>query len=750
MDEPSVWDYIKARLTPWRGPAPSLPAFPDEEQRGEAPGLPTDSHASSPGAASLEPLAGSPAVLAHEANLSRVGAWPWWSTFALVLALAASLSLEPRINRSDTAGVILYGLAFASMAWAAWKGEWQAAPIPAVDERTDPLTMRLAWLVAGLAASIAAYFALSDNRFNGLNVTLWVLAIFLTLGTFWLGAPSLQKGAAAVLNYLRRLTWQIRVSGWTLLVLAGFALAVFFRVYHFSQTPPEMFSDHAEKLLDIGDLLNGQTKIFFERNTGREAFQFYLTALIIKLFNTGLTYASLKAGTIFVGIATLPFIYLLGKEVANRRVGLLAMTFAGIAYWPNVISRVGLRFPVYPLFAALTLYFLLRGIRRSSRNDFLLSGVFLGIGLHGYSPARLVPLVVLAGVGLYLVHSASRGKRLQTLVALLALSWVSMIVFLPLLRYITDPAHPEQRTLFFYRALTRLTSYEQPLPGPPVSIFFSNLGKALAMFTWSDGEVWSESIPLRPALDVVDAALFMLGAGLIFFRYLKERHWLDIFLLVSIPLLMLPSILSLAFPNENPVLNRTGAALLPVFLILGIALDGLMTSITARLAPDGASAGAATNAGASARLAAWGFAGVLLIASAAQDFDLVFNQYTQQYALSDWNTSEMGALMADFAGFTGTTDTSFVIPYPYWVDTRLVGIEAGFPTKDYALDPSRIADTVADPRMKLFMVKPEDQKSLELLHSLYPAGVESTYHSQIPGKDFILFLVPPQGTTTAK
>ena len=72
--------------------------------------------------------------------------------------------------------------------------------------------------------------------------------------------------------------------------------------------------------------------------------------------------------------------------------GLFALLFAGIGYWPNVISRVGLRFPLYPLFVAPTLYYLLRGLRTRNRNDFILSGLFLGLGLHGYSPIRILPI----------------------------------------------------------------------------------------------------------------------------------------------------------------------------------------------------------------------------------------------------------------------------------------------------------------------------------------------------------------------
>ncbi len=90
--------------------------------------------------------------------------------------------------------------------------------------------------------------------------------------------------------------------------------------------------------------------------------------------------------------------------------------FAGIAYWPNVITRVALRFPLYPLFVAPTLFFLIRGLRRSNRNDFILAGLSLGIGLHGYTPFRIVPFVILVAVGLYLLHRQSQGLRKRTIV----------------------------------------------------------------------------------------------------------------------------------------------------------------------------------------------------------------------------------------------------------------------------------------------------------------------------------------------
>ena len=61
------------------------------------------------------------------------------------------------------------------------------------------------------------------------------------------------------------------------------------------------------------------------------------------------------------------------------------------------------------------------------------------------------------------------------------------------------------------------------------------------MFNFDDGEIWVHSVTHRPALDIISAALFVIGVVLVLVRYIRNRHWLDLFLLVSIPLLLMPS-----------------------------------------------------------------------------------------------------------------------------------------------------------------------------------------------------------------
>ncbi len=732
--EPSVLDYLKSRLPFGRGPAVELPAPAKTNALSQVPAMRT------------EPAAGLGGERAREA----VAAYPWRSLLALASALFAQILFEPP-HASASPGLAFYILALGLLVWAAWSDEWVLAPHAEAIADSDPLTMR--WLPFVISAvllvpvfillggaqitpsfalpeGLAALLHLQENLFTWYNFSLWVITVGLFVWSLWLsraGAPAVK---ARLSSFLEQRNWQITINRWTILLAAVTVVVVFFRVYHIPQTPAEPFSDHAEKILDIYDVSQGQTHIFFPRNTGREGFQMYWSLMTSWIFGTGLTFLTLKIGTMLNGLIALPFIYLLGREVGGRRVGLLAFFLAGIGYWPNTISRIGLRFPLYPMFVAPMMYFLVRGFRRRNRNDFILSGIFLGLGLHGYSPYRIVPFLVVAAFLLYALHSRSRSARQDAGIWLVIVGLISLFIFLPLLRYAT--ANPE---LFSYRAFSRLGSIEQPLPAPWPGIFLSNTWNALRMFNWDDGVIWVHSVPNRPALDIVTGTLFLMGCALLLVRYIRKRHWLDLFLLISVPILLLPSILSLAFPDENPSLNRTGGALVPVFLIAAIALDGFIRAVTAG------------NRG--SRTWAYTLTGVLLLWSAAQNFDLEFHQFDQNFRNNAWNTSDMGVLIKQFGATYGETDTVWVVPFPFWVDTRLPGVYAGIPNRDFALPPDQLSSSVQARGPKLFMLKASlqdpsqnDQKSIDELKQLYPQGSLSLHKSAIAGHDFWTFFVP--------
>lgn len=722
MNEPSVLDYLKSKIFFWRGIKIDIPQ-PAEGITVE--GLQDDSVESSE---AYPDIVEQPSTETVEAGVRFGGLWDILSVMLmLTLGLLGQLALEPP-GRNQSLGVAFYVFALAGLIYLSLKKGFRLAEAQPVSRQVDSLQIYIPSLWVTIILGLIAFLAFGGNQFNMLNILLWLGTLLAFLRTFWVFETNIKGYIARFKVWVGEIYRRgIRISPWIMLLIGVLGIAAFFRFYRLASVPAEMFSDHAEKLYDVMDVLDGQWRIFFPRNTGREAFQFYLTVAMIKIFRTGISFLSLKLGTTIAGLLTLPFIYLLGKELANCRVGILAMAFAGIAYWHNVIARVALRFALYPFFAAPALYFLVRGLRRQRRNDFILSGIFVGLGLHGYSPGRFVPILVVIVVSLYLLHRSSEGWRKQTVIALGLLALTALVVFLPLMRYWIE--NPD---MFSYRALTRMTSIEHPIPGPVWQVFAENFWRASTMFFWDNGEIWVHSVPHRPALDVVSAVFYFIGVVLLVIRYIRKRIFEDLFLLIAIPVLMMPSILSLAFPAENPSLNRTGAALIPVFIVVGLGIDALWQYLEDKIRQPWSGA------------VGFCVVAVLFLLSASQNYDLVFRQYDIQFRQGAWNTSELGKVIRLFADTIGDEDSAWVVPYPYWVDTRLVGINAGFPRRDYALWREQIVETTPDPRAKLFLFKEEDVETMQVLRDTYPQGMLSLYDSALDGKDFWVYLVPAE------
>jgi len=143
---------------------------------------------------------------------------------------------------------------------------------------------------------------------------------------------------------------------------------------------------------------------------------------------------------------------------------------------------------------------------------------------------------------------------------------------------------------------------------------------------------------------------------------------------------------------------------------------------------------------------AWGLTILLFIGSAAQNYDLVFHQYQDQFARSAWNTSELGAVMRQFIDTVGSEDQTWVVRYPHWADTRLVAINANMPLRDPGLWPDELDQTLEISGAKLFLFKPDDEDAVSALQELYPHGTLSVRENTLYEKDFGVYFVPHQIT----
>ena len=706
MNEPSLLDYLKQKLNPRHLLTDSSKTHPGQT---ESPG-------------STPPVTSTPRRVRSEL--------PWRTALTLISALIGQRFFEPGSDQPSL-GIGFYLVGGGLLILSLLKGEWNI-PLQRPGGKDQLVsTFKPRPLILFIPLFLISFFAFSGNRFSGINLFLWLITFLIALSAFWV--PERENKVRILFSRIGEFLHGGRISfsfnGWHLLVLAVFVVSVWFHFSQLSSIPLEMTSDHTEKLLDIQAVLNGNPSIFFPGNGGREPIQFYLAAALIKFFGFELGFTVLKWSMALAFLVSLYFIYRLGNEVGSRWTGILFMLLMGTSSWVNILARSGMRLVLTPVFVAPVLFYLFRGLRLSRRNDLLLAGFFLGLGMLGYSAFRVMPLVVLIIFVIYWLHHRKE-KQIDSLAGGLGIVILfALIGALPLLRYISQ--YPQA---FAYRMATRMTGVEQAISGSPLLIFLQNSVKAFGMPFWRDGNTWILSVVNRPALDVVSAAFYLLGVILLLAVWIKKHNWVHLTLLAIIPVLMLPSIMALAFPTENPSPSRAGGAVIPILLIAALTIESGFSSLWLK-----------TKSGVGKGFIVLSGIG-LLFTSMMQNYDLVFRQYDQQYKNAAWNSSEMGRVAGGFITSIGSPDTVWVVAVPYWVDTRLVAINAGFVGYDYQIWADDLEFTTSDSRAKLFFVKADDTTGMDALTTLYPTGFSHYYPSTVPGRDFYTYLVPAKDT----
>jgi hypothetical protein len=243
--------------------------------------------------------------------------------------------------------------------------------------------------------------------------------------------------------------------------------------------------------------------------------------------------------------------------------------------------------------------------------------------------------------------------------------------------------------------------------------------------------VWVNTIPGEPLLDFITGALFIGGAAFLLARLVLRRDWVAGGLLLAIPVLLLPSTLSLAFPEENPSAVRAGGAIPVVYVISAYPLWLLLGWLRQ------------TWLGARGR---WGRAALMLGLAAlvvGVNHGLYFGEYPRQFLGAAQNASEIGEVVRGYAQSFGSFDRAYMCLHPHWADTRAVGIYAGQVGWEQVLPADQFANLAGDPRPLLVVVNPRSQECVDALPAAFPTGSFQVHRSaRGPDKDFWTFFVP--------
>jgi hypothetical protein len=625
-------------------------------------------------------------------------------------------------------GIILFALAIAAFVGFGVAGQ-RLQPLAAT-EAGSPSSPPLRWpaIMMPLALTIVfsglAWILATGNRFRFETVLFWFLAVGFYLFTFWERSPATTERWDFRLPQLSARSISL---SWSLVGLVlVMVVAVFFRLHQIASVPAEMVSDHAEKLLDVQDVINGEHRIFFPRNTGREPLQFYLAVPFVWL--VGLNHLALKLTAATVSLATVPVVYLIGREISGARYGLIAAALLAVSKWDVAIGRVGLRFPFYPFFTALAFFFLLRALKHGRRNDYLLCGLTTGIGLYGYSPFRAMLLIIAGVLAVKLVFEIREGLAALLRAAsggALILGAIA-VVFIPLARYmVEDPG------MFWFRALTRVAAGERSAEVNPVMVLAGNVINGLAMFNWRGDVVWVNTVPHDPLLDYVTGGLFALGLAWCLRSLVKHREPVAAYLLMALLIAMLPSILSIAFPGENPSAVRAGAAGVFAVLIAAMPLH-LMARWIQSESPGGRRA-----------LLAGAIVVIVLVMVGQAGYERYFGAYDQQYRQSAINATEISRVIVGFSSSIGSSENVYIKSYPHWVDTRNVAFSIGQPAWNNVLMTGDDLLRHNPPQgNRLYVMHRDDAEGARLLQQRFPEGQLQRKASQVRGREFLVFFVP--------
>jgi len=365
-------------------------------------------------------------------------------------------------------------------------------------------------------------------------------------------------------------------------VLVILAIAAFFRLWQLSSIPPGLYPDVAINGNDaLYSLKTGDFKAFYPENNGREGTMMWLIALSFSIF--GVSIWSIKIVAAIIGILTVLGLYLLVKELfhyenGSRSIALLSSFFLAISFWHTNFSRIGFRAILLPFISVFAFYFLFKGFRQKSILDFIISGVFFGLGFYTYTPFRIISILFFLLLLWWFLYSFITQKEISFFYK--STFWfllISFLITLPIGIYFINHAQD------FASRLAGISIFSQE---NPFYAFGQSVLKHFAMFNFHGDDNWRHNFAGSPQLFWPVGILFLIGFVFVVFKgiyyafyapitdnstfiiskFIMSRNY--VFLILWFIMALLPGI----FTYEGvPHALRTIGAIPVVFIFVGLA-----------------------------------------------------------------------------------------------------------------------------------------------------------------------------------
>lgn len=225
--------------------------------------------------------------------------------------------------------------------------------------------------------------------------------------------------------------------------------------------------------------------------------------------------------SVWASMLAIAMVYRLTLYMTNQRTALLAMGVMAVAAWPVMLGRVATHASLMPFISALVLYLLLRGFNAEDYQDaapwFTAGAFILGIAQYVHYSAWSLVIVAL-GYAIYRwsVHGQIIPFQLESLIYA---SFLTLVLLIPLLLFLlgSPQARLPVEDGFAAMLLNLPAKYLQSF----TSIFL--IGSTSPLY----------GVPGRAALNVMLAALFLIGLGAVLTRWQRTSVYVSVLLLFA-------------------------------------------------------------------------------------------------------------------------------------------------------------------------------------------------------------------------
>jgi hypothetical protein len=298
------------------------------------------------------------------------------------------------------------------------------------------------------------------------------------------------------------------------------ALGAALRLTALGSVPPGVTHDEADHALDAAGVLAGNTPLYFSTGYGREPLFDYLTAPLMLIF--GQRYLTSRITAALLGTILLALVYVwVRRATQNGELALATMAGLAFSFWGISSSRQALRsitLPVLFMAAAIAMRYGIRveedlevdspleRLRPSVTIDrwgrFVLAGVFLGLSIYTYLPARVMWLVFPA---FFIFLSLTQpGVIRRAWPGLLVMLGVAALVAAPLIVYLVNHPGIEARLIELSAPLDHLLSGDSEQ-------LQKDIRTGLGIITVRGDPLWLYNIPGKPLIGPLMSLLFYLG-----------------------------------------------------------------------------------------------------------------------------------------------------------------------------------------------------------------------------------------------